>query len=95
MEWPFIDRKEDNHEGAFVFDTIKFDFDSYLKKHNNIHKLIDLTYMVADIGMILNPNFLLNNYSLIVSLLVNFGSTNYIWIFTGWNWLADTTYLIG
>uniref|UniRef100_A0A1D1YMX3 tRNA (Guanine(37)-N1)-methyltransferase n=1 Tax=Anthurium amnicola TaxID=1678845 RepID=A0A1D1YMX3_9ARAE len=92
---PFIDGKGDNREGAFAFDTIKLDFDSYLEKHDDIRGLIDPTYVIADIGAIVNPNFLLNNYPQTVPLPVNFGGTNYIWTFAGRNRLVDATHLIG
>ena len=74
---------------------ITLDFDSYLEKHDNIRGLIDPTYVVADVGGNLIPNFGLNNYPPTLPLPTTFGGTNYIWVFTGRDRLSDAMHLVG
>ncbi|RIA94686.1 hypothetical protein C1645_759304 [Glomus cerebriforme] len=92
---PYVDGRGENREGAYAFDTIRSDFDSYLEKHDDIRGLMDPTYVVADVGGNVIPNFLLNNYPQTIPPPINFEGTNYIWAFAGRNRMADATHLIG
>ncbi|RGB23486.1 hypothetical protein C1646_534823 [Rhizophagus diaphanus] len=92
---PYIDGRGENREGAYAFDMISSDFDSYLEKHDEVRGLIDPTYVVADVGGQQIPNFALKNYPATLPQPVNFGGANYIWVFTGRHRMTEAAHLVG
>src|SRR4051812_7879304 len=60
---PFIDGSGDNFKGASAFHSIMPDFDSYLDEHDDIRRIVDPIYVIADISAIVPPQAVFNNYS--------------------------------
>lgn len=57
-----MELRENNHKSIYMFDMISSDFDLYFKKHDNVYKLINLTYIIANISRQKIFNFTFQNY---------------------------------
>ncbi|CAI2182485.1 10678_t:CDS:1, partial [Funneliformis geosporum] len=74
------------------------DFNLFLDNHEEIRGLIDLTYVVADIGRQNMPNFQLNNYPppfSPVNASTQFMGSNYVWVFNGVGGMGRAQKLVG